>query len=331
MTFDDSGYYTLRGILGWNCKYNIVLSERGIGKSYGTKLFLMKQEGTFMCLYRQKTDMSLAMQDWCEPLLENGYDIEQFEWEGNDNDGWVLKYNGKSKGWFRYLTQVNHIKQEKFPDDMNWLWFDEFIPLVYKKLAGVTSEGDALRAIVKTIEHDTIHSRSEKGLKPLRVLMFANPFTWNNPLLGYFKVKPCYGIHKVGPEIVCELVEPIVKERSGKMTADEFLGDEVNRNQGWMEQRAFVFDVFPKECIPMYSFRLEDMYFHVYKKMNKAYIKRADCHLTTVEMFGTLSGLKEDEECIEYWKLLDAFKGMCYRGKVWFDSMNTKFEFMNRL
>ena len=45
MGVDKDGYYTLRDILGYNCKVNIVLSDRGRGKSYGTKLFLMRQEG----------------------------------------------------------------------------------------------------------------------------------------------------------------------------------------------------------------------------------------------------------------------------------------------
>lgn len=331
MTFGKDGYYSLRGILGYNCKYNIVLSERGIGKSYGTKIFLMRQEGTFMCLYRQEPDMNLAMEDWTEPLLENGWSPEQFEWEGSKKLGWILKVNGKKKVWFRYMTQVNHIKQEKFPDDMNWLWFDEFIPLVYKKLPGVISEGDALRTIVKTIEHDTIHTREEKGLKPLRVLMFANPFTWNNPLLAYFKVKPNYGIHKVGPGIVCELMEPLERKEKRNQDADDFLGDEVNKNQGWMNQQSFVLDRWPKDCIPVSSVRLNDMFFIIHRKGNRYYIKQNDKHLDSVIRMGTLNGLREDEECMEYWKQLDVFKNMCYKGKVWFKDMNCKFNFMNNI
>lgn len=334
MTFGKDGYYTLRGILGYNCKYNIVLSERGIGKSYGTKLFLMNQEGTFMCLYRQSSDMAYAMESWVDPLLEQGYHAEQFEWEGNDKEGWQLVYNGSVKGYFRYLTAVNHIKQEKFPDDLNWIWFDEFIPLVYKKLPGVVSEGDAIRAIVKTVEHDTIHTREEKGLKPVRVIMFANPFTWDNPILGYFKVRPRYGIHKVGPGVVVELIEPKVECKKGKMTVDQFLGDEVNKNQAWKDQQAFVLESWPKDCIPYMSMRLGTMYFAVYRKGNKAYIKQTDRHIWKPEhvmVLGTLDGLKEYEECIEYWKSLNVFKGMCYKGKVWFDSLNTKFNFLNAI
>lgn len=331
-----TGYYSLREILGYNAKYNIVLSERGIGKSYGTKIFLMQQPGRFMCLYRQAPDMHQAMAEWTQPLIEQGYDPEDLLFDGNDKEGWVLRYKDEIKGYFRYLTQVNHIKQEIFPDDLDWVWFDEFIPIAYKKLPGIPSEGDALRTIVKTIEHDTIKSREEKGLRPLRVIMFANPFTWNNPLLAYFKIKPVYGVHRVGPDIVCELLRPIERSSDGKMTIDEFIGSDISKTQQWRDQCAFIPESWPKNLIPYMSIRLTDATFALYKKegTNKIYLKKVDRHPwdpRTIRRIGTLEGLKEDEDCLEYWQFLDVFKGMCYRGRVWFFDLNTKFEFLNRL
>lgn len=337
MGFDKAGYYSLREILGYNCKYNLVLSERGIGKSYGTKLFLMQQEGRFMCLYRQQPDMRSAMGTWLDTLYENGYDAEEFEWEGNDKEGYVLKYHGAVKGYFRYMTAVNHIKQEKFPDDLNWVWLDEFIPLVYKKLPGVTSEGDAIRAIVKTIEHDSRHSREEKGLKPLRVLMFANPFTWDNPILRYFKVTPMYGIHRVGPDIVCEHVEPSesADTHGRKATVDDFLGDEVNKNRGWMDQISFIAEKWPKGMKPWMSMRFENDYFMLYRLegTRKVFVEQTTKHDDRggVLRMGTLDGIKEDEEVYEYWKYKDVFMGMTYKGQVWYKDINTKFAFVNHL
>ena len=130
MGVGNDGYYSLREILGYNCKYNIVLSDRGRGKSYGTKRFLMEQEGTSMCLYRSVPDMASAIKDWLDPLEEMGYNLDAFQWDGSDKEGWELYHNGVCKIWFRAITMVNHIKQEKFPNDMNWVWLDEFIPLV---------------------------------------------------------------------------------------------------------------------------------------------------------------------------------------------------------
>ena len=343
MGIDKDGYYSLREILGYNCKYNIVLSDRGRGKSYGTKRFLIEQEGTSMCLYRNTPDMASAMTDWIDPVVEQGWSPEQFEFDGSDKEGYILYYNGTAKIWFRAITMVNHIKQEHFPNDMNWVWLDEFIPLVYKKLPGVVSEGDAIRTIVKTIEHDSIHSREEKGLKPVRVLMFANPFTWNNPILSYFKVKPIYGIHRIGPGVVSEILEPMPQKEGGKMTVDEFLGDEVNRNQGFLNQDAFVVKDWPKGLIPKYSMRFGQMYFTFYAKAEggrKLYVKRTKGHTDIQKMnsltgkpvlvrYGTMDGLQEDEECIDNLKMFDSLKRMAWKGDLWFDDINCKFDFLS--
>lgn len=332
MGLNKDGYYSLREILGYNAKVNVVLSDRGRGKSYGTKLFLMEQTGEFMCLYRTGPDMSTAIGTWLDTLYENGYQPEQFEWDGDDKSGYSLLYNGAVKGYFRALSQVNHIKQEKFPDTLNWLWLDEFIPLVYKKLPGVNSEGDAIRAIMKTIEHDTIRSREEKGLKPLRVLMYANPFTWNNPILSYFRIVPKgYGIWRVGPDIVCEMLAPYDgPKKNKKMTMDEFLGDEVNKNQGWNEQNAFVVETWGKNMIPEGSVRFGDNYYTIYKKDSnrRYYIRKTERHCNAGYCYGTLAGLQERELCIDKVPFLQTLRKMSYAGNVWYYDINCKFDWL---
>ena len=341
MGLDKDGYYSLREILGYNCKYNIVLSDRGRGKTYGTKRFLMEQEGTAMCLYRTGPDMASAVEDWLDPLYEQGYSPEAFVWEGSDKTGYQLIYNGSPKIWFRAITMVNHVKQEKFPDDMNWVWLDEFIPLVYKKLPGVVSEGDAIRTIVKTIEHDSVRSREEKGLKPLRVLMFANPFTWNNPLLSYFRIDPRkgFGVHRAGPGIAYEILAPMEVERKGKMTAEEFLGDEVNRNQGWMDEGAFVMPL-PKGAVPITSIRIGSKYYTQYRKGNTVWICEKPCHTDVRKQmerrsillwFGTLDGLQEDEVCLDKAPIGKRLKDSTAMGNYRYDTINTKFDWLRSL
>lgn len=340
MGLDENGYYSLRQILGYNCKYNIVLSDRGRGKTYGTKAFLMSQPGEFMCLYRTTADLDSAVESWVDSLYEQGYEPEAFEWEPTKY-GAQLKYGGYVKGYFRALSMVNHVKQETFPDTLNWVWLDEFIPLVYKKLAGVSSEGDAIRAIVKTIEHDTVHPREEKGLKPVRVLMYANPFTWNNPILSYFRCEPRgYGIWKVGPGVACEVLEPMPSPQEGKMTVDDFLGDEVNRNQGWLRQDAFVEKV-PKHAVPEYSIRIGLEYFTRYELEGKHWIKATKGHCNVSRpgiinskpimlRFGSGDGLQKDEMPIG--KVMGPrLKDEAYSGLLNFDSVNTKFDYLRAM
>lgn len=332
----EDGYYTYRDVLGYGAKWNFVLGDRGRGKSYGAKKMLLGQDGCFMCLYRNVADLELAVSDWLEPMYNEGYSPDQFTWESAGKSGGVnLLMNGSIKGYFRCLTQVNHIKQEWFPDDLNWMFFDEFIPMVYRKLGGTgMSEGECLRVIYKTIDHDTAHPREERGLKPLRVILVGNPFTWDNPILGYFHVLPKKtGIYRVGPDIVCEMLEPFEKEKGGKMTIDEFLGDGVNRTQGWMEEDAFIVERFPKGIVPVFSIRVDDRYYGFYQLKGKSllYCKNVKGH-GSGKRYGSTRGLREDEISIEVSKRgsvpkKEIFK-MIVDGRVRFEDMNCKFDLM---
>lgn len=329
MGLDKNGYYSLREILGYGAKVNIVLSDRGRGKSYGTKLFLMKQDGCCMCLYRNVSDVESAVGTWLDTLYENGYDPEAFEWVKGKGSSELL-YCGKTKVFFRALTQVNHIKQEKFPDDLNWLWMDEFIPLVYKKLAGVQSEGDAIRTIMKTIDHDSAHPRESKGLKPLRVLLYANPFTWNNPILSYFHVLPKgYGIWRVGPDIVCEMLAPIEEKTGGKMTLDQFLGDEINKNQAWADQDHFVLERWPMGLKPWLSVRIGVNYYWLYWRdsVQRMYVRKGTGHLDSCDRTGTLAGRRENEKTLNK-SLLNYLKNMTVDARMLYKDVNVKFDWV---
>lgn len=343
MGFDrETGHYTLRDILGYSdARYIIVLSERGPGKSWAAKHFLIRQEGSFMCLYRQEPDMQMAVRDWIDPLVQGDdkhdpIPREAFTWDGNGKNGYELYYNGEHKGSFRYLTQVNHIKQEVFPDDMNWVWLDEFIPLVYKKLPGMASEGDAIRTIVKTIEHDTVRSREERGLRPVRVLMFANPFTWDNPILSYFHINGLLGpgIHRAGPGVVWELLEP-TKGKKGR-SVDDFLGDEVHKNIGFTKQDAFIAPL-PKGSVLTLSLRISRSFYAVYTSPDgfRYWIRRSSEHRDArsiyskrKEIWGTLDGLREDEQCLNGSVHPERLRRLLRQGAIWFDDINDKFDFI---
>lgn len=339
-----TGYWSEREILGYGAKFNIVLSDRGRGKSWRAKHFLMQQKEPSMCLYRDTSDQTYAMERWIAPLIQSGtYQWDDFEFRGDKSSSlWTLYYQGEPKIWFRTLTQVNHIKQESFPEDMAWVWLDEFIPLQKKKLRGIDSEGDALRAIVKTIEHDTVHSRAEKGLKNVRVLMFANPFTWDNEILRYFKINPFmgFGVHRVGSNIVCEMLPPLYNDDDPNAEVDAFLGDEVHKNIGWMEQNSYV-KPLPKGAKPQYSVRIGDEFFILYHANGLVWVKKVKKHgniqlslpngKTTQMRFGTLEGLKEDEICLDKHPLGKRLHEEMYLGAWYYPDINTKFAWINAL
>lgn len=334
----NTGYYSLREILGYNAKWNIVLSDRGRGKTWGTKWFLMDQKCTFMCLYRNTGDMEHAIGEWLDPIFKGDekhepISSERFEWDGSNRSGYNLMLDGEVIGYFRCITMVNHIKQETFPDNLNWMWIDEFIPMAYKKLPGIDSEGDALRVIYKTIDHDTAHPRESRGLKPLRVLMFANPFTWDNPILSYFHVLPKGpGIRRVGPDIVVEMLPAFEAEKKGKETIDDFLGDSVNKTNGWENEFGFVVDRVPKGSKPTETIRIGPRYYGLYSCGNSLiYCKSATGH-GNVRRLGSIDGLTDDEVCLDRRLcgrvIKDSIRKSLFSGHFRFTDLNTKFDFI---
>lgn len=328
MGIDANGYYTLRDILGYNERFNIVLSDRGRGKTYGTKRFLWEQPGEFMCVYRQKPDMTAAINSWLDPLQRMGYDLSTVTWEGNDSDGYQLIQDDRIKGYFRTLSAVNRVKQETFPDTLDWMWWDEFIPMAWKKLPGIESEGDALRTIYKTIDHDTDHPRESRGYKPLRVLMYGNPRTWDNPILSYFNVDPLkgIGIHRAGKDAVCEILAPLDRNE-----------DEVDRNMAFLSQGSFCSPI-PKGARPVLSIRISSEFYTFYEIHGSTWVKKRREH-TPIQsrrsgmliQFGTLDGLREEERCLEDTQYPDKLRRMLYRGMLQFENMNTKFDFMRAM
>lgn len=355
MGYDKEGYWSPREIDSYHdCQWRVILSDRGRGKSYGMKKKLIKEyEGKgklFMCIYRTGPDMTSAMGSWLDTLYEQGYVPEQFSWLGNEKDGYKLMFREQEDedyvpiGYWRCLAQVNRVKQEKFPDTLATVWFDEFIPLKYTKIPGIDSEGDALRTIVKTIEHDSIHPE-RRPFGRVVVYMIANPFTWNNPLLSYFKIIPkSYGCFRVGPGIVCEMLEPVEQSdpRGRKQTVEDFLGDDVIKNQGYADQMAFVEPV-AKGAQPTMSVRMKEHYYLFYSAHDMWYITAQKAHrdLQTTNVFGrfmairrlgTVEGLQEKETCLDAVPLIKKeMEKRMYSGMLRFDSLNTKFDFYRDL
>ena len=342
MGLDKNGYWSEREVMGYidpeqDVTYILLLSDRGRGKTYTLKQRMLKwyieKNEMFMCLYRTTDDMMDAMNDWCDVFIRDmGMSPERFKWDGDVSKGLMsLWFDGAEIGRFRAITRVNSIKHEHFPDNLVNVWWDEFIPLAWKKLPGIKSEGDALRTIVKTVNHDSVRSRTERGLKPLKVFLVANPFTWDNPILTYFKVNPLmgYGVHRVGPGVICEMVPPI-ETKNGKMTADDFLGNEVNRNQGWMNQMAFI-EPIPAGARPKTSMRLFDRYYCLYLANRMWYVKMTNGHVNSEGgMTGTFEGLQATEKvmpAVFAKRLLEAVG----RGDVRFPDASTKFSWIQDL
>jgi len=348
MPIEKDGYYHIRGLLGYNCKYNLIYSDRGRGKTWDIKHMIACGKGRFMQVFLDQGDMDHALEKWTDELIESKtYTPEEMTLEGPENAK-NLVIGGEIKGYFRTLTAVRHIKHEHFNQSdpekvVNWVWVDEFITPTTTKLKGVKSAGDALRMIVDTLDHDKSHPRETRGLKPLRVIMCANPFTWDDPhgFNAYFHVIPNgFGIHRAGPGIVYEILEPLPKV-NGKMSADDFLGTDVTKNLQYADQNSFV-EKLPKSSVPFMSLRFDSEFFIVYKSgrtsKGEYHITQSNKHKRIRGIFddkwatyGTLEGLQEDEVCLAKTKWPQYLLKCTYAGEIRFTDINVKFRFINAL
>lgn len=335
MGYDKStGYYTLRDVLGYGRKYNLVLSpERGIGKTYGYKHWIMESKDLFMCVYRTCPDMEHAKNTWTDDLTLKGppdarYDSELFVWKGDKKAGYVLWYDDEPKVYFRALSEVNAIKHETFPDELAWVIWDEFIPLKWTKIPGIDSEGEAFEVICTTIDHDGVTDRRAKGCKPLRAVLFCNPFTFDNPVLSYFGVNGLlgYGIWKSKKaNVVWEYLEPGHARERGDVS-------DVNRRNAAKEQAAFI-EGKPKGSEPFMVVRLFDRSFVFWRSRGITGLYWVTSGSANAErVYGTMDGLKEHETCIESQTvLLKGLQSYARRGLLRYEDMNVKFDYLNRV
>ena len=325
-----TGYYSHREILGYGCKYNIVLSGRGPGKTWDAAWFFLNVKGPVMVLTRIKPDMMHLLDSFLDPYLEgdedhDAIDGERFKLKGSAEDGYVMYFDENPKFYFRTISQVNAIKQEHFPKDMAWVWIEEFVPIAWKKIGGVVDEGEAIETIVKTIEHDTPENRRKKGLPEVRVIMHANPARWDNPILAYFGCVPFgYGIRRMSDKVVVEILED-------RDTGENYVNKGIATNAQWKDMLHFIAPV-AKTAVPWISVRVVEHYYLVYRRIDISYVKIIKGHtIDEAQRWGTLDGLREDERCINGTRVYDLLMRDAYKGRMRFVDINTKFQFLQDL
>ena len=326
----ETGYYTHRDILSYNCKYNIVLSGRGPGKTWDGAWMALNVKGPVMILTRTQPDMMYQINSYFDPYYKGDAKhekiaAERFTQWGSEKSGINVDFDGVTKFYFRTLSAVNAIKQESFPENMEWIIFEEFVPMAWKKIGGVVDEGEALETIVKTVEHDTPANRAKKGLRPVRVIMHGNPGRWDNPLLSYFGCMPFgEGIRRMSDKVVVE----ILAERD---TGDQYVNAGIATSRAWEDQLHFI-ERPPKGAEPMASIRFNTSYYLIYRHQCVSYVVSRSSHsLDSKHRWGTLEGLREDERCIDDTRMCEMIFRDAYKGRTRYADINTKFNFLRDL
>ena len=175
--FDSSVFWDYKNTLTYNALLNFIVGNRGGGKSYGAKKFVinrfLKHGEQFIYLRRYKSELkkkSTFFNDISEEFPETEFQIKGFE----------AKINKETAGYFMALTTSKLEKSVAFPK-VTTIIFDEFI--IDKKgiHSYIRNEISYFLDLIETV------ARSRDNV---RVLLLANSITVTNPYFLYFNVQP---------------------------------------------------------------------------------------------------------------------------------------------
>lgn len=119
-------FYNYHKILSYNATLNIIIAERGIGKSYGAKEFVIdrfkKKKEKFLYLRRYDNEI--------KSVFAKGFFLDIQSNEKYKNDTLVSKnkkffINGECFGYARRMTEAQDLKSSSF-DDVTTIIFDEY-------------------------------------------------------------------------------------------------------------------------------------------------------------------------------------------------------------
>ena len=123
-------YYSLDNLMSRGSLLNFVIGERGVGKSFSSKLFcikdFIKNGNQFIYLRRYKEELSLACSSFFDDIQAAGFfDDLHFEVKGDKK---LTKFlmDGEVIGYGIALSTSNILKSTPFPN-VKTIVFDEFI------------------------------------------------------------------------------------------------------------------------------------------------------------------------------------------------------------
>lgn len=187
-----SFYWNLRATLTYNYLINIIVGNRGGGKTYGFKEWaiddFIKKKQQFGYVRRYKEDLQKSMPTFFNDIKHNYPDYE-FRVEGNRFYIRLKPANEKEKwkeddiaGYGFVLSTANNLKSIAFPK-ISKICFDEFILDKSGNQRYLTDEVGALLNLYETIARPgTDHIR-------VRLFLLANAITITNPYFAFWDLK----------------------------------------------------------------------------------------------------------------------------------------------
>ena len=177
---DKKFYYSLQRVLSFNALINLIIGERGVGKSYSAKKHVInrfiKHDEEFVYLRRYKTELKTSVPKFFDDINANN------EFKGHDmkvkNN--LFYIDDKIAGYALPLSTANILKSTSFAK-VKTIIFDEFIidKGCYHYLQ---NEVEQFLDIIETVGR----------LRDIKVFMLGNAISITNPYFTYFNLSLPY-------------------------------------------------------------------------------------------------------------------------------------------
>lgn len=307
-------YYNYDRALSYNALFSFILTTRGLGKTYGAKVRVIKRflkyGEQFVYLRRYKDELS-TIDTFFNDIINNN------EFEGHEFKVHQKKFyiDGKLCGYAIPLSISQRLKSTSYPY-VTTIIFDEFI-INTSNIRYLTNE------VVTFLEFfETVARRRDN----VRALFLANNVSLINPYFQYFNCVPKennrFTLAKDG-QILVEVFkdddfnEEKYQTKFGKLIKDTTYGNYAIENESLVDNDKFVQPYKPKDLTFAFSIKFnntelgywisfKDSVFYVSKDIQPTskhrYTLTKDDHDIDFVMYDKLSAFPMFKEFIRYFR-----------------------------
>ena len=182
---NTSIYYNFDKLFSYPFYFAFVVSERGVGKTFGSKVAMLKKflkkGDEFICVRRYKTELDSALSTFWSDIQSNGY-FEDYDLRVKRNK-MLTKFtcNDEVCGYAVPLSTSNILKSTAFPK-VKTIVFDEFMLNDSGSYKYLKDEVTLLLDLAESVFR----------LKDGQVIFLGNALSITNPYFTYFNLELPY-------------------------------------------------------------------------------------------------------------------------------------------
>lgn len=238
-------FYDFNKVLSYNALLNIIIGERGVGKTYGSKVYVIKRylkyHKKFVYIRRYESDLEASVGNNTQEKF-----FEQVKKEFPDCMFKITKHkkvrslwiNNEICGYAVPLSASDSLKSSTY-EDVDTLIYDEFQLKEGSSQHYLRNEPEIILDLIETIGR----------LRDIRIFLLGNAISSTSPIMTYFNLTLPYNSEvktfKDGLILVNyiknEAYREVKKEsRFGKLISDTRYGEYAIDNKFLTDSKAFI-------------------------------------------------------------------------------------------